>query len=285
MYQIPGNTPAFNIAACAAVLFFGLTLAQEVSAKDSNEQKAIDYCTNAGFDAKKCSDCGRKNSKNCECCYKKKPFWCPKGLAKAPVTHGMYKNCITGKKLGAVARDISKLGNAVKVINPQSITKAYDAYFAYIASGRKGRKKSIPKDIIAQYQPYFRADLSKVKMAETKKLKGGMGGTAMTNCKTIWWPEGSGMADNPGKSAYWFAHELQHYEQCMNKGGRRNYAAMWFGQVGGTYIRLILNNEKGDVKEGGLHDAMPMEKDATDKGRTVESAIKKSLASSSTASR
>ena len=53
-------------------------------AKTSNLDKAKNYCKNAGFKAKSCKDCGKKNSKKCKCCYKMKPFWCPKGLAKSP---------------------------------------------------------------------------------------------------------------------------------------------------------------------------------------------------------
>ena len=111
------------------VVVVGLFIPSGAMAKQKSVDKAKAYCSAAGFPAKKCSNCGKKNSKNCQCCYKAKPFWCPKGLAKAPTSYGLYKVCIKGKKSKAVARDLSKIKNAAITINPASITKAYDAVF------------------------------------------------------------------------------------------------------------------------------------------------------------
>ena len=38
-------------------------------------------------------------------------------------------------------------------------------------------------------------------------------------------------------------------------------------------VKLILNGKPNDVKKGGLHDAMPMEKDAESKGKQVQDAL------------
>lgn len=249
--------------------------------KDKNLDKAKQYCRDAGFDAKACSDCGEKNSAACKCCYKKKPFWCPKGLAKAPVSYGLYKCCIEGEKGEAVKRDLNKVRNAVATVNPLSITKAYDLYFAHVASGKTVDKQALRASVASRLQPHYRFDLKQARIAEsnrtTKWKKGAW--VAMTNCKTIWFPAGSDMVTKIQSETLddgeleWFAHELQHVEQCFEKGGRRNYAKMWFGQVPTTWITLITNGKPGDVQGDGLHDAMPMEADADRKGSTVRRAL------------
>ena len=81
------------------------------------------------------------------------------------------------------------------------------------------------------------------------------------------------MLKNPDSNIHWFAHELEHYEQCMSRGGKRRYANMWFGQVGTTWLKLILNGKPGDVKQNGLHDAMPMESNADKKADRVVNAM------------
>lgn len=51
----------------------------------------------------------------------------------------------------------------------------------------------------------------------------------------------------------WLLHEIQHYDQCKQVGGRSRFALMWFGDLSKS------------VRRGGLkkiHDNMPMEQDA-----------------------
>jgi hypothetical protein len=243
--------------------------------------KAKNYCKEAGFSAKKCKSCGKKNSKKCQCCYKMKPFWCPRGLAKAPTSYGLYKVCIKGKKSDAAKRDLKKVTNAISTMNPASITKAYDLYFAWVASGVTEKKQKLKKAVVRKFQKYYKFDLTTVKIGESKRTTGSKKGAliAMTNCKSIWFPKGAGMVKKIQKGSmddgeiYWFAHELQHVEQCFQKGGKRNYAKMWFGQAPTTWLKLILNGKPNDVKKGGLHDAMPMEKDAESKGKQVQDAL------------
>ncbi|MGB0910553.1 MAG: hypothetical protein ACPGYT_09335 [Nitrospirales bacterium] len=248
----------------------GMFYPSGVMAKQKSVDKAKAYCSAAGFPAKKCKECGKKNSRNCKCCYKAKPFWCPKGLAKAPTSYGLYKVCIKGKKSKAVLRDLSKIKNAAVTLNPASITKAYDMYFGWVSSGKLGKKQALSSKTIKKYQPFYKADLTKVKIAESKRVHGR---NAMTNCKTIWFPKGSGMLKNPDSNIHWFAHELEHYEQCMSRGGKRRYANMWFGQVGSNWAKLALNGKSGDINHGGLHDAMPMEKNADKKADKVLKAL------------
>ncbi len=102
---------------------------------------------------------------------------------------------------------------------------------------------------------------------------------AMTNCKTIWFPHKKKMVkkiqnDNLSKTdLHWFAHELQHVQQCIDKGGKRNYAKMWFGEMPKTWVKLLLNGKPDDIKDDGLHDAMPMEKNADKKADKVQKAF------------
>lgn len=54
----------------------------------------------------------------------------------------------------------------------------------------------------------------------------------------------------------WLLHELRHFAQCMQLGGRDAYAKMWFGHLELSFLRT----SSGDMT--ALHDAMPMEGDA-----------------------
>lgn len=282
---MPGASPLRSVLPLGLLAILGLSLLLPAGAwakKPTNQEQCEDYCKDAGFPARSCKDCGRKNEAGCKCCWKRKPFWCPKGLAKAPVSYGLYKVCLEGKKSEAVRRDLSKVRNAAATLNPVSITKAYDLYFAHVAGGRTKEKRGLPRAVVQKLQPHYRFDLDEVRIGESNRTTGWKKGdwVAMTNCTTIWFPDGSDMVDRIQRDAldddrlHWFAHELQHVEQCFEKGGKRNYAKMWFGQVPATWLQLITNGKPGDVREGGLHDAMPMEEDADRKADAVLEALK-----------
>jgi hypothetical protein len=56
----------------------------------------------------------------------------------------------------------------------------------------------------------------------------------------------------------WMLHEMSHYQQCMQKGGRDFYARMWFDHLSEALFRNYL--QAFDFK--ALHDRMALEADA-----------------------
>jgi hypothetical protein len=61
-------------------------------------------------------------------------------------------------------------------------------------------------------------------------------------------------------------HEMQHYVQCTNAGGRNAYALRWFGELGTTVLTT--------QDPFAIHDAMPMEGDADMVANSVLTAIR-----------
>jgi len=60
-------------------------------------------------------------------------------------------------------------------------------------------------------------------------------------------------------------HELEHYRQCMNAGGRSHYARMWFEQIPLSQLQTF------NMKT--IHDAMPMEMQASTRQEAVFTAV------------
>lgn len=76
-----------------------------------------------------------------------------------------------------------------------------------------------------------------------------------------------------GKRVPWVLHELYHYVQCNNVGGRTAYARMWFdnllrmnwGSLDPTKVSLDNLSPIFNL----MHDSMPMEQDAQNNGDTI----------------
>ena len=63
-------------------------------------------------------------------------------------------------------------------------------------------------------------------------------------------------------------HELQHAQQCKKKGGRDDYAKLWFGNLPKGFFGALNPELDGKFKDK-VHDMMPMEQDAAAKATKV----------------
>jgi hypothetical protein len=136
----------------------------------------------------------------------------------------------------------------------------YKTYFSRVQN-HSTDNQPLPKWIIEKYQRYFKKNLKKITVAESSQV---YRGNAMTDCERIYFPKGTLrdvlVPDSNGKASEWLLHELWHAEQCRKKGGRNNYAAMWFRTTGiGTINALASGDDKLAKK---IHDKNPMESDA-----------------------
>lgn len=68
----------------------------------------------------------------------------------------------------------------------------------------------------------------------------------------------------------WLYHELRHTEQCKEVGGRDPFAEMWFKDL--EYSALATNLNNPDYYKG-LHDKMPMERNAKARATAVENEL------------
>ncbi len=157
------------------------------------------------------------------------------------------------------------------------VVQAYMAYFAVVGGGATMR--SLPEDLIQKLKPYYGESLLReVRYGSSSHTASD--GTAMTDCKDIYFPLGSGDVANikdggllekndngqlvHESTVRLLLHELQHARQCADIGGRVNYALRWFSEMSGTTIVQLIT-APGTVSSRTIHDAMPMEADAKDK--------------------
>lgn len=109
----------------------------------------------------------------------------------------------------------------------------------------------------------------------------------MTDCSTIYFPADSGRGivstienGNIFKPGYenwlnWFLHELEHANQCINWGGRLNYADQWFSQLDTPVLAEIMENAGLPIlRMKEIHDKMPMERQADSKANEIQSKLK-----------
>jgi len=156
-----------------------------------------------------------------------------------------------------------------------SLLSAYRSYFAVIDASASIRR--LPYDVRQRLAPYYGMQLlGQVRYGESEFLK--MGGAAMTDCHSIYFPSDSGMIDIVEKGHLferkyrddlkWLLHELTHCEQCDEKDGQDAYAVTWFKEVAASTITQLFLDPK-QVNARMLHDAMPMEKAAEEKANRV----------------
>lgn len=73
-------------------------------------------------------------------------------------------------------------------------------------------------------------------------------------------------ADSPsGNEIGWLVHEIRHYEQCVEVGGRDFYSELWWGDLSETDLSSM------DWKQ--IHDLMAMEQDASARRDAVVSQL------------
>ncbi len=210
-----------------------------------------------------------------ECHVVRKIKLCPKGFRKEKTFKKLrandYKTCIRGSKMHVVKRAAKKAVNVVQgapILPVGGLVLLYKKYFKRIDRHAKNSRK-LPDNIITEYQRFFRNDLKKVRVAESSKV---YPGNAMTDCNQIYFPVGrldSALSMSGGKATKWLLHELWHTNQCYQKGGRNNYAAMWFRREAIGMIKALAG---GDDKLGKrIHDKNPMEKDADKNAQRIRS--------------
>ena len=156
-----------------------------------------------------------------------------------------------------------------------SLLSAYRSYFTVVDASASMRR--LPYEVRQRLAPYYGLQLlEQVRYGESEFLK--MGGAAMTDCHSIYFPSGSGMIDIVEKGHLfdrtyrddlkWLLHELTHCEQCDEKGGQDAYAVTWFKEVAASTIAQLFLDPK-QVNARMLHDAMSMEKAAEEKAQRV----------------
>ena len=210
---------------------------------------------------------------------------CPRGFVGSKRYGGIargYKSCIPGSKMGKVKQGLKKAGNKVLQVapplvppfvpapDPRTMVSGYKAYFLRVSRHANG-KIPLPVEIIDRYQREYSNNLRNVRVSESSAVHGD---NAMTDCRTIYFPAGSGMKNEVKnhtfstlKHANWFFHELTHTEQCKKVGGRNNYAMKWFSHLAAGVIKAIVKGDR--VNEKHIHDRMPMEAQANRKGSRI----------------
>ena len=145
---------------------------------------------------------------------------------------------------------------------------AYQSYFKAIGSGVN--LHPLHERWRTELAPYFDHDLKPIRVGVSKPL----GNTAITDCSTIYWPEGTGIVkkladgtDLTENELRWALHELTHTEQCHEAGSRNGYAYLWFSQLSGPTLAQITSHlsDPAKMSHRNIHDALPMEKDADKK--------------------
>jgi hypothetical protein len=169
----------------------------------------------------------------------------------------------------------SSVGDRIlKGLDPR--VTAYQSYFKAIGAGVK--LHSLHSRWRSELQAFYSHSLTSVRFGVSKPL----GSTAITDCKTIYWPEGTGivakLADGSDLSKdelRWALHELAHTEQCDEAGGRNEYAYMWFKEMSATTLSEIAQHiaQPEKISHRTIHDRMPMEKVADKKAADVADGV------------
>jgi len=198
---------------------------------------------------------------------------CPKGHIAEKKWKGKginYSACIKGSKVKKAVQKVKEVVNSVRLA-----VNGYKIFFKIVDKNSSGKSK-LPHWFIQKFQKFYKNNLKSVEVHESTKV---VGSNAMTDCSKIYFPKGSILSALAGKQENfnklrWLLHEVSHTEQCYKKGGRNNYAGMWFGNLP---IGVLSAIGKADTDGDGaidkykdrLHDKMPMESDAEQKAREL----------------
>lgn len=159
------------------------------------------------------------------------------------------------------------VGAAACAARQQACTTKIDLYKTYMLQLGAG---TAPASLTATYadvlQPFFAgADLRSWRFAFGDRQPAN---NATTDCGITYFNNQSvvndlrtGRLDEDSEFA-WLLHELRHYAQCTQLGGRDAYAKMWFG-----HLELAFLQTNGNL--GAIHDEMIMEGDAATTAMTV----------------
>ena len=149
--------------------------------------------------------------------------------------------------------------------------KSYQAYMIQLRTNVKMYR--LPDEynkLLSKHYPYLK-NLNRYRFGYSNRQPAN---NATTDCSKTYYNDKKfvnrlkqGKLKGSGKDWRWLTHELQHYNQCKEYGGRSYYAKKWFGQLEDSILKGNLN-----MKE--IHDKMPMEKNAFTEGGSVCSKVK-----------
>ncbi|RMF15743.1 MAG: DUF4157 domain-containing protein [Gammaproteobacteria bacterium] len=243
-----------RLAKCLACL----ALVTSQAAYAGNKDKAQSWCDHY------------KETHPGESCYIiKRARICPKGTRKETHFGGPargYKTCIPGKKREVIKQAAKKAGNTMAGATMHGpFLNGYRAFFDRV-SAHASPPVQLSNAFIQKYQRHFKNDLRNVRIRESTAV---VGRNAMTDCKTVYFPESSGVYENirdnrplPRSERWWLLHELTHTEQCKHYGGRNNYALKWFSSIPASTLKAVIKGKSLKKLGQKIHNKMPAEKKA-----------------------
>jgi hypothetical protein len=145
----------------------------------------------------------------------------------------------------------------------------YDTYMTQLAAGVT--RRPLPAAYVEVLQPlYPGAPLANYRFGFSPRQPA----VATTDCSMTYFTTQSyvdkvaaGSLTTPDEFKLLF-HEMHHFRQCMQAGGRNQYARMWFDQIPLNRLQTF------DMRI--IHDAMPMEGQASSAQETVFTSVAES---------
>lgn len=152
----------------------------------------------------------------------------------------------------AVQFPVEAAGCVAQMAACQTRLGLYDTYMAQLGAGVN--KRSLPAAYVEVLQPFYPgAPLGNYRFGFSPRQPA----VATTDCSMTYYTTqayvdkaAAGSLSTPNELKLLF-HEIHHYRQCLEVGGRNQFAKMWFGQIPLNRLQTFDMNI--------IHDAMPME--------------------------
>ncbi|MEQ8329797.1 MAG: hypothetical protein RH859_04960 [Longimicrobiales bacterium] len=134
------------------------------------------------------------------------------------------------------------------------------AFYAYLAQMGFGQALySLPADWVDLLQDHFpNVDVGDWRFAFSDRQPPD---NATTDCDRTYFND-QGFVDDLRQGVVtnhrWLLHEIAHYDQCIEVGGRDDFAKMWWDDLDLVTLQILL----GQTAIDDLHDAMEMEDEA-----------------------
>ncbi len=145
----------------------------------------------------------------------------------------------------------------------------YDTYMTQLGAGVN--RRSLPAAYVEVLQPFYPgAPLGNYRFGFSPRQLA----VATTDCSMTYYTTqayvdkvAAGSLSTPNEFKLLF-HEIHHYRQCMQAGGRNQFAKMWFDQIPLNRLQTFDMNI--------IHDAMPMEGQASAAQETIFTSVAES---------
>ena len=142
----------------------------------------------------------------------------------------------------------------------------YDTYMTQLGAGVN--RRSLPAAYVEVLQPFYPgAPLGNYRFGFSPRQLA----VATTDCSMTYYTTqayvdkvAAGSLSTPNEFKLLF-HEIHHYRQCMQAGGRNQFAKMWFDQIPLHRLQTFDMNI--------IHDAMPMEGQASAAQETIFTSV------------